>query len=892
MLDGIENTLPVTGAPTYASTTTSSHSVAQSFGEPVTYVLPAIHGTRESNSISRAVSANEHPSSSTEQAGGSSGSVSETRLLAPLGPEQLSLEQLQAILTQRMSRAYKAMDEAAAEGRGTGVFADGDRCVALQRLLEALELEAMHPRPWAPAILELRLRVAIHRLDLLMGLQEPEAPVEPVPAGAVLTPLQAASLAAWQHGLPAHDAATAVQLRGNQSRTLTELGKHDSALPPPDANDPADLLRTAPSTIKPLRETDCPALIGCESNPLHRPVTDGAAIMRLAKEAGCPNCTASPTLPCYHPALAVNVDQHELPFSSTPTTPHIQTEADLYKFDHDTWSVIQGHVDEAVNEGAVQFVGENPNPDEAYIYSNVFLVRTFDMKLTAEQKVELQNANSIVAVAAIAMSLAAAFMASYVPQALAAIAGHTGSQLAQLLAGIWDAVLLSLHIEKKSRLVINLRPTVNAKLQNWPFKYASIADFLLHIRPGGFLAKTDVKAGFHHIRISPAHWKYLAFRTKKGVYRYLRLPFGLKTAPALFSWLTAEVNQLLRQQGVRASMVYIDDFLVYADTEAECRIALSLLERLCEALSIRLDPKKTEGPTQRLTILGLILDTSAIRISLPPEKLLKTLFYLFVFSGCMDARIPVPVGPVRKAAGALARLGIVNPDARPHLRGFAAAQGARHSAAPSTALVSFHDQPILRSNIAWLVNAVKDNLLNGERLLATPATARWNIVHITSDASKSADGVCGTGVRFATAAAAVPLPATFRDLHIGALELLPLCIFLSTVGDLLVGAMLFIGIDNEGDAFSINSARSKSNVTGLFVSLLYSLRRLFEFEFVATWLTRWCNYLADRLAICRTPAEARTVSPTAVCLPVGAQGYEQLGPPAGCKAIIDAVRRR
>lgn len=145
---------------------------------------------------------------------------------------------------------------------------------------------------------------------------------------------------------------------------------------------------------------------------------------------------------------------------------------------------------------------------------------------------------------------------------------------------------------------------------------------VLEVGRGAELAKADVKAAYRNVPVHPKDRWLLGMRWEGEVFVDGTLPFGLRSAPLLFTALGDAIEWIATKKGAAWLRHYVDDFVAVGRAgTSECVDSMKAFKETCQLLGMPLDEKKEEGPAKVITFLGMEVDTVNLEVRLPQEKL-------------------------------------------------------------------------------------------------------------------------------------------------------------------------------------------------------------------------------------------------------------------------------
>ena len=172
---------------------------------------------------------------------------------------------------------------------------------------------------------------------------------------------------------------------------------------------------------------------------------------------------------------------------------------------------------------------------------------------------------------------------------------------------------------KKPRLVIDLSRNLNDHLRYDYFHYSSVDDAVEASHPGCWYGKLDLSNCFLSFPLHPSVRQYFYFRFDGRLYQFTHMPFGLNTAPRVCTQLLSVVNFALTQAGI-LDIRYLDDFFLIGRSHSDVQRDLTLAQSIISQFGLVVNPEKTEGPSQRLSFLGVLLDSVNQTLSCTPQR--------------------------------------------------------------------------------------------------------------------------------------------------------------------------------------------------------------------------------------------------------------------------------
>ena len=196
-------------------------------------------------------------------------------------------------------------------------------------------------------------------------------------------------------------------------------------------------------------------------------------------------------------------------------------------------------------------------------------------------------------------------------------------------------VLFVLKKDKSARLCVDYRALNKLTIKN-KFPMPRIEYILERLDGAKYFTKIDLKSGYHQVRIFEADIPKTAFRTERGHYEFVVIPFGLTGAPGSFNKTMSRAFAILIGKCV---FIFLDDILVFSASYEQHLIDVEKVFRILEENQFYANSKKSTFGVQEVSYLGFIISSNGIRLD--PEKI----------QAILDWEIPQTAQQIRSFVG-------------------------------------------------------------------------------------------------------------------------------------------------------------------------------------------------------------------------------------------------
>ena len=184
----------------------------------------------------------------------------------------------------------------------------------------------------------------------------------------------------------------------------------------------------------------------------------------------------------------------------------------------------------------------------------------------------------------------------------------------------WHAqVVVAKDDYHKKRLVIDYSETINKYTQLDAYPLPNIDEFVNDIAKFKVFSSIDLKSAYHQIPLKHNDKAYTAFEADGGLYQFCRMPFGITNGVSSFQRV---MNQFINSEGLLGTFAYLDNIFVCGDTQEEHDANLKAFLAAAKRNNWTFNNDKCIFSTQKLFILGSVVENGIIR---PDPNRLKPL---------------------------------------------------------------------------------------------------------------------------------------------------------------------------------------------------------------------------------------------------------------------------
>ena len=160
------------------------------------------------------------------------------------------------------------------------------------------------------------------------------------------------------------------------------------------------------------------------------------------------------------------------------------------------------------------------------------------------------------------------------------------------------------------RLCIDPSRTLNPCLQEDHYPLPTVDDMLVEVGGHKLYSVIDLTGAFQQLQLTQTASKLVTIATPFGFYEFLRLPFGIKTASAVFQRV---IDHILKD--LPWAKAYIDDIIFFAESPKEMTVRIHLLFEKLSQFCVKVNLEKCVFAKPEIHYLGHVISEIGLRPS-------------------------------------------------------------------------------------------------------------------------------------------------------------------------------------------------------------------------------------------------------------------------------------
>lgn len=172
----------------------------------------------------------------------------------------------------------------------------------------------------------------------------------------------------------------------------------------------------------------------------------------------------------------------------------------------------------------------------------------------------------------------------------------------------WATPLVAVHKPDGTvRLCGDYKLTVNPCVKTDHYPLPAVEDLFTTLAGGKVFTVLDLSTAYQQIEVHPDSRPLLTINSHMGLFQYVRMPYGISSAPAVFQ---AIMNELLK--GLPGVVCYLDDVLITGASHTECLARVEAVLQVFRDHGVKVRKEKCKFFLNSVKYLGHIIDENGV----------------------------------------------------------------------------------------------------------------------------------------------------------------------------------------------------------------------------------------------------------------------------------------